>query len=87
MWAIAVDAEEDVGGTSPCDGLIMAALGARSIGTCASVLGVGVIFGAQGAGRMFLFADGIVVVKAEAGGAVRSGCRRAEGDNTAWPGE
>ena len=87
MGSFAVGAVQGGGGTAADDGLEAPFLGARAIGAGASVLGVGVVFSAQRACGVFLFAGGLVMAESEALGAVGGGGRRAESSDTACPGE
>ena len=62
-------------------------LRAQAVGPGAAVLGVGVVFAAQGAGGVFLLASGLVVPEGKAFDAVGGCGRRAESSNTACAGD
>ena len=87
MAAFAVGAEEWGDGTAAGDGTIRTTLGAWAVGALASVLGVGMVLGTEGACGLFLLARGVVVSEGKAVLAVGGCGRRLKDNNAAWLGE
>lgn len=73
MVALAVSAEKGGRRAATGDWFQVAILGAGAIRAAAAMSGVGVVFGAEGAGRVLLFACSVVVPEGETFGAVSRG--------------